>query len=107
VLEGTVHAALNAKIDILAHPGLISDEDCMLAAKKGIFLEISARRGHCLANGHVVKLALKYGARLCINTDAHAPCDIPTPEFLEKVGLGAGLTKKDILKIYQTIENSF
>ncbi len=105
VLKGTIRAALSAKIDILSHPGLISEDDVKLAVKRGIFLELSARKGHCLANGHVVRLAQKHGARLCINSDAHSPSDIPTIKFLEEVGLGAGLTTKDLLKIYKTIEN--
>lgn len=100
VLIGTARAALNTKIDILAHPGLISEEDVQLAAKKGIFLEITARKGHCLGNGHVAQLALKYGAKLCINSDSHSPSDIPTVPFLKQVGLGAGLTEKQLKKIY-------
>ncbi len=30
--------------------------------REGVLLEISARKGHCLANGHVAKMALKVGA---------------------------------------------
>ena len=40
VIPGTNHAALEADIDILAHPGLISDTDIKLAKKRGIFLEV-------------------------------------------------------------------
>jgi putative hydrolase len=101
VIRGTATAALNSGIDILSHPGLISEEDVKLAVKKGIFLEISARSGHCLGNGHVAKLALKMGAKLCINSDSHAPYDIPTTDFLRQVGFGAGLIHKDIAKIYK------
>jgi putative hydrolase len=96
VVKGTARAALEADIDILSHPGLISEADVKLAVKKGVFLEISARKGHCLGNGHVAALAKKYGAKLCINSDSHAPADIPTPAFLEQVGLAAGLTTKDL-----------
>lgn len=104
VLKGTNRAALLTKIDILSHPGLIKEEDVKLAAKNGIFLEISARQGHCLGNGHVAKLALKFGARLCINSDSHGPSDIPTIETLKEVGLGAGLTDKDLVKVYGDVE---
>jgi len=96
VLKGTNLAALKADIDILAHPGLISIEEVKLAAKKGVLLELSARKGHCLGNGHVVRLALKYGAELCINSDAHSPSDIPTVSSLKNAGLGAGLAAGDI-----------
>lgn len=98
VIKGTARAALEADIDILSHPGLISEADVKLAVKKGVFLELSARKGHCLGNGHVAALAKKYGAKLCINSDSHAPCDIPTPAFLEQVGLAAGLSAKEFAR---------
>lgn len=104
VLKGTAAAALNSGIDILSHPGLISEDDVKLAARKGIFLEISSRKGHCLGNGHVARLALKFGARLCINSDSHGPSDIPTPQFLKDVGRAAGLCEKDLVKICKETE---
>ncbi len=71
VKVGTNRAAIDGGADIIAHPGLISEAEVRLAAEKGIFLEISARKGHSLANGHVARLAVKYNAPLVINTDAH------------------------------------
>ncbi len=53
VMEGTNLAAVQSDIDILAHPGLIDEDSVRLAEKAGICLEISARKGHCLGNGHV------------------------------------------------------
>src|SRR5438105_12681369 len=54
VEPGTNRAALHSPhVDVLGHPGLISGEDARLAAANGIFLEISAQRGHSLANGLV------------------------------------------------------
>jgi histidinol phosphatase-like PHP family hydrolase len=103
VLKGTNHEAIICKVDILAHPGLIEEVDVELAAKKGVLLELSARKGHCLGNGHVAHLARKYGAKLCINSDAHAPSDIPTSNSLKEVGLGAGLILKDIDKVVKCI----
>ncbi len=105
VLKGTNRQALSSDIDILSHPGLISDEDVKLATKKGIFLELSARKGHCLANGYVARLALKYGSKLCINSDAHSPSDIPTIQFLRLVGLAAGLSENDLSRAYEGIED--
>lgn len=101
VVKGTAEAALESGIDILSHPGLISEEDVKLAARRGIFLELSARGGHCLGNGHVAHLALKYGAKLCINSDSHDPSDIPTVELLKEVGLGAGLSLKELSRVYK------
>lgn len=99
VLKGTNREAILCKVDILAHPGLLSEEDARLAARKGVFLEISARRGHCLGNGHVARLALKTGTNLCINSDSHAPGDIPGAGTFKDVALGAGLSLKDIDKV--------
>ena len=56
VAEGTNISAILGGADILAHPGLIKEEEVKLAAEKGVFLEISGRKGHCLANGHVLFL---------------------------------------------------
>jgi len=73
VEEGTNRAAIEARADILAHPGLIAEEDVIRAKELGVLLEISARRGHSLTNGHVAKLAKKVGAQLIFDTDSHGP----------------------------------
>ena len=96
VTLGTNHAAVQSDIDILAHPGLITREDVKIAKQNNITLEISARKGHCLANGHVAKLATEIGTNLVINTDTHAPEDIITYEQAYNIGLGAGLNKKQV-----------
>ncbi len=96
VMEGTNRAAIEAGVDILSHPGLISAEDVQLAAEKGVCLEITTRKGHSLTNGHVVKLALQYGAKLVIDNDAHAPGDLVSPEMSRMVALGAGMTEEQI-----------
>ena len=58
VVEGTNMAAVSSQhVDILAHPGLITIEEARIAAGNGVFLEVTSRRGHSLANGHVVKTA--------------------------------------------------
>ncbi len=95
VAPGTNHAALNSDIDILAHPGLISMQDVLLAKKKKIFLEISSRKGHSLSNGHLARLAVETGAPLVLNTDAHGPGDFINKDFALKVALAAGLSKND------------
>ena len=92
VQPGTNHAAVNSRhVDILAHPGLISLEDARTAAENGVFLEVSGRRGHGLANGHVVRMAKEAGAKMVLDSDAHAPEDLLTREFATKLALGAGL----------------
>jgi len=106
VAQGTNSAALDADIDILAHPGLISREDVITAKEKGIFLEISARKGHSLTNGHVAMLASKSGAPLVINTDSHGHHDLIDEKMAIKIVIGAGLTEADY-KIMQQNAASF
>ena len=96
VVPGTNLAALQADIDILAHPGLISEDEVALARDKSIYLEISARKGHSFTNGHVVSLSRKLGARLIIDTDAHEPSDLIDREMARKIGLGAGMSEEEV-----------
>lgn len=92
VEKGTNLAALHSPhVDILAHPGLITPEEAELAAANGIFLEISARKGHCLSNGHVASLARRAGARLLLNSDAHTEDDLLTIPLTETISRGTGL----------------
>jgi histidinol phosphatase-like PHP family hydrolase len=93
VAPGTNRAALEADIDILAHPGLMTEEEAQLAARRGICLEITTRKGHSLTNGHVARLALAAGAPLVINTDSHAPGDLTPLDQARRIALGAGLTE--------------
>ncbi|UCG80524.1 MAG: histidinol phosphate phosphatase domain-containing protein [Desulfobacterales bacterium] len=105
VMLGTNRAAVRADIDILAHPGLISDEETRMAAENGIFLEITARKGHSLTNGHVAKLARKHGAKLVLNTDAHEPSDLITEEQAREIALGAGLNEDDFDQMQKNAES--
>lgn len=99
VAQGTNNAYIKAKVDILAHPGLLSPEDCGLAAKNRVFLEITSRGGHSLSNGHVASLARKYKAKMLVNTDSHCPGDLIDIETAKKVALGAGLTINEFKEI--------
>lgn len=101
VAVGTNRAALEAGIDVLAHPGLITEEEMHLAATNGVLIEISARKGHSLTNGHVAKLALKTGAKLVINTDAHEPGDLITEKQAVRIVCGAGLQETDFMIMQQ------
>ena len=101
VMPGTNLAAIEAGVDILAHPGLITEEEVQLAAERGVYLEITTRKGNSLTNGHVLKLAEKYGAKVVINNDAHAPTDILPPELVHKIALGAGMTEEQFQQAQQ------
>ena len=92
VESGTNRAAVsNPDVDILAHPGMISEEDAELAKSNGVYLEITCRGGHSLANGHVAKMAGATGAKLLVNTDLHGPEDLSTMATATTVARGAGL----------------
>lgn len=104
VEEGTNRAAIEAGVDILAHPGLISDDDVKLAAERGVMLEISSKRGHSLANGHVAKLARRYGAKLLFGSDAHTVGEMPDRDFAERVALGAGMKRGEVEKMFVRAE---
>ena len=96
VEPGTNLAAVSsAHVDILAHPGLIGERESTLAARNGVFLEVSARKGHGLANGHVVRMAQGAGARMVLDSDAHEPGDLLTRELAMQVALGAGMSDED------------
>jgi putative hydrolase len=101
VLKGTNRAAIEAGADIIAHPGLILEEDILFAKEKGIFLEITSRKGHSLSNGYVAKNAMKHGVRLVINSDSHSPSDLIKKEFAAKILLSAGIDENKISSIFE------
>ncbi len=99
VAAGTNMAAIEAGADILSHPGFIKEDEARLAAKNGVFLELSGRKGHCLTNGFVAKIALRNGAQLVINADAHTPGDFLTADMARMVALGAGLNEEEYRQV--------
>ncbi len=93
VERGTNHEAVsNPEVDILAHPGILSEDDALLAAENDIYLEITCRKGHSLTNGHVVAMARAAKARMLVNTDLHSPSELASMEFANKVARGAGMS---------------
>ncbi len=102
VEPGTNRAAIQSPhVDVLAHPGLLTQADAELAAETGIYLEVSARKGHSITNGHVVRVAVKAGARLVVDSDAHEPEDLLTEVFARTVALGAGIDPEQLLEVLQ------
>ncbi len=97
VAPGTNAAALRClDVDVLGHPGLLTAEEAQLAAQTGTLVEISARRGHCLSNGLVVRECLAAGARLIVDSDGHAPTDLLTEARARSVALGAGVPEDQL-----------
>ncbi len=94
VKEGTNRAAVEAGVDVLGHPGLISREDARLAAENDVYLELTSRRGHGLANGHVARVAEDVDADLLVNTDSHHPRDFVSRDRAVEIARLAGLSRE-------------
>jgi histidinol phosphatase-like PHP family hydrolase len=88
-------------VDILAHPGFITEEEAKLAADNGICLEITARYGHNVTNGHVARMAIAANVKLVVDTDTHSPDDLITRDRALAVARGAGLTAEDAERALQ------
>ncbi len=105
VAPGTNRMAIESSVDILAHPGLITEEEVLLAKEHSVYLELTSRKGHSLTNGHVAKLAHRIEAPLVLNSDAHAPGDIWPVTRLHEIVVAAGLTGDDYRTMMKKAEN--
>ena len=100
--RGTNLAAVrSAHVDVLAHPGLLTEEEAKIARQNGIYIELSSRRGHSLTNGHVARMAVAAGASMVVNSDAHIPEELLTALLADHVARGAGLDAQHALQILQ------
>ncbi len=100
VAVGTNHAACGCKyVNVLAHPGLITIDDALLAARNGVALEITSRGGHNRTNGHVVQVAREAACQLVVDSDAHAPHDLLDERAKFVVAKGAGLTDAECKEV--------
>lgn len=100
VPKGTNRAAIEAKADILAHPGMISKDEVKLARVNKVYLELTTRPGHSKTNKHVANLAHIYGAKLVFNSDSHEPEDLMNESLIKNILTQAHLSLKDF-KIMQ------
>ncbi|MFA7073600.1 MAG: histidinol phosphate phosphatase domain-containing protein [Endomicrobiaceae bacterium] len=100
VPEGTNHYAVQAGIDVLAHPGHITEEDVLIAKNNNVCLEITTRNGHNATNKEVAALALRNGAKLVFDTDSHSPEDLMDKFKIKKTLSDAGidLTNFDVMQ---------
>lgn len=100
VKPGTNRAAAECpEVDVIGHPGLITEEEVQIAVDNDVSLEISARGGHCLGNGRVAKLGLEYGANLVLDSDTHAPGDLVDYDLAEKIALGSQIPENELVNI--------
>jgi putative hydrolase len=104
VAPGTNRMAIESSADILAHPGLITEEEVVLAKQNAVYLELTSRKGHSLTNGHVARLAKMTGASLVLNSDTHTPGDIWPAANLQDLVVGAGLTVDDYHTLIKNAE---
>jgi putative hydrolase len=103
VEPGSDAAAIDSGyVDLIGHPGHITEDEVRRAVANDVFLEISARGGHCLTNGHVAALGQKLGAKLVIDSDAHSPSDLLSPDFQRSVALGAGIDHAYLNDVLET-----
>ena len=103
VEPGTNASALvSPYVDILAHPGLLTLDEARQAASHDVYLEVSARRGHSLTNGHIIKRGYETGASLILDSDAHSPEDLLTAELARRIGKGAGLDGEELDALLET-----
>ncbi|HEY3396852.1 MAG TPA: histidinol phosphate phosphatase domain-containing protein [Armatimonadota bacterium] len=86
-------------VDLLAHPGLLTEEEARLAAENEVFVEISAKPGHSLGNGRVAAMARKTGAKLLVGSDLHEPSQFLTPPFVRSLLLAAGLEEGELAAV--------
>ena len=107
VLKGTNRALIEARVDVLAHPGMIELADAELAAAKGVCLEISGHKGHSFTNGRVLEMSRRTGARLVFGSDGHAPGDYPTRRMAESIAFGAGMKPEEVDAMFANAEELF
>jgi histidinol phosphatase-like PHP family hydrolase len=95
VEKGTNLAAVQSPyVDMLAHPGLITPEEATLAAQNGIFIELTARKGHSAANSHVALVSQKAKAKMLVSSDAHDENDLLTPSLVESILRQANINQR-------------
>ncbi len=100
VEPGTNLAAVSSSwVDVLAHPGLLGTQEVELAVRNGVFLEITARGGHNVANGYVMKIGKSLNADFLVNSDTHAPENLLSGDWARTVALGAGFEGDEVEKI--------
>ncbi|MBI4335225.1 MAG: histidinol phosphate phosphatase domain-containing protein [Candidatus Omnitrophica bacterium] len=100
VLPGTNRKAIECGVDIIAHPGHLSEEDARAAAKKGVYIEITTRRTHRATNKEVIRAAKKAGTKLILNTDTHSEADLINDSKARDFLKNLGMTREDIGRIF-------
>lgn len=99
VEAGTNLAAVTCGyVDVLAHPGLMTPEVADLAARNGVFIELTSKLAHAITNGHVARAARAAGARIIVNSDNHV-FDFLDEHRVREIIVGSGLDEADVKAI--------
>jgi putative hydrolase len=102
VEEGTnLSAVESAYVDILAHPGHMGADIAGIAARNGVFIEITTRRGHCTTNAHVARLAGEAGALMLLNSDSHDEDDLLSEELARATLSQSGISSRKFRQILE------
>jgi putative hydrolase len=108
VEEGTNLAAVKSEyVDLLAHPGIMTTEEAELAAKNDIYIEITKRVGHSLANGRVVGVGRKAEVKFLLNSDSHSYSDLYRVDSQKDIALGSGLSSEEYGRIIEYNQKEF
>ncbi len=106
VAPGTnLKAVSNPDVDILAHPGLITPEVADIAKSNNVLLEISGRKTHALANGHVARVIERARATPIVDSDAHAPEDLLTQDKAILIARASGLPDPQVQIATETAQD--
>ncbi len=98
-LPGTNLAAAQCPdLDLIGHPGFLTEEAARAARENKIFIELSGREIHSLTNGYLARLAARTGIRLVVDSDAHRPEQMLSMDRAELVARGAGLEEDEIAR---------
>ena len=76
VIAGTNRKAIECRADILAHPGLLTEEEANLSKTNGVYIEVTTRKSHLKTNKHIKDIYRKTNINLILNTDTHQPEDM-------------------------------
>lgn len=99
VPKGANLSAIEAGVDLLAHPGLLTEEEALCAVQKGCALELSLAPWHSMYNGHVAKVALKHGCMLVAGSNAREACDMIWRETAHSLLMGAGMDEQAMQRL--------
>lgn len=105
VAPGTNLAAVEAGVDILAHPGLVDDQTAAYAAEKGVALELSACPRHALTNAHVAAMAVKHGCALVPGGNVRTSQEFARHPSWDAVCKGAAMTPAMTGKFHNDARN--